>query len=134
EQFGRQWREERNRVGIPALHPDAPYRPPAKNMARLVIELLADFFADLPEQGGVGADRFGIKDFDDHRSIIGTAGLARAWFAARDQVGLRSRRNFGGRRGTGFIQVLEKELELVGVELLAPAPEHPADHQVQLLA
>ena len=77
----------------------------------------------------------GIDDFLDNRQIrrpsLSATGIApRSWFVPR--VSLLQR---GGVDFSRFVlRSHQKEIELVGVQLLARAAEHPPDEQVHLLA
>jgi hypothetical protein len=103
------------------LHPDAPHRTAAQKAPRLVVELLADFFADLSERIRIAEYRLGVDDFDIHRKILGATGLADSRSFAARGLGLRSRCIHGGRYRTRLVKTAEQKFKLPGIELLALA-------------
>ena len=75
-QDGRQRRDHRHGIHLPARHILAPDQPPAKEPRRLIIKLLADFLSDQPPCLRRLSDLFRVDDLLDYRKILRPAFLA----------------------------------------------------------
>ena len=134
-QARRQCRDQGRRFRVPAPHVFASHQSPAQEPSGFVVELFADLRTDQAPILWRLLHFLGIDDLLDNRQVrrpsLPRAGLAPCfWFVPR--VSLLQR---GGVDFSRFVlRSHQKEIKLVGVQLLARAAEHAPDEQVHLLA
>ena len=133
-QARRQCRDHGRRFRVPTPHVFAAHQSPAQEPSGFVVELFADLRTDQAPILWRLLHFLGIDDLLDNRQVrrpsLPAAGIAPcSWFVPR--VSLLQR---GGVDFSRFVlRRQQKEIELVGVQLLARTAKHPPDEQVHLL-
>ncbi len=133
-QARRQCRDHRDCFRVPTPHVFAAHQSPAQEPSGFVVELFAHLRADQTPMLWRLLHLPGIDDFLDNRQVrrssLPAAGIAPgSWFVPR--VSLLQR---GGVDFSRFVlRRQQKEIELVGLQLLARTAKHPSDEQVHLL-
>ena len=126
----RQRCDDRSRILVHLANIPGTHQSAAKEPARLIIELLADFLSDPTPLRGVCQHGLRFEHFFNHRQMFRNALFAWPTNRSAPWRGRRGCHRFRLRRLR--LGLCEQQLQLVGRELLARAPEDSANQQVNL--